>query len=208
MASPRVSFSVPLVLASTSPRRADLLASAGIVFTVRPVDADESRYRGELPDVYTMRVAAAKAAAAGPPAPDEVILAADTVVAASGMSDEILGKPKDDVDAARMLALLSGQTHLVMTAVTLVVHGAAAATELTISRVTFHSLTPEEIAWYVASGEPRDKAGAYAIQGLASRFVARVDGSYSNVVGLPMDLVYRRLRALDPALVEAPVGAR
>jgi septum formation protein len=124
------------------------------------------------------------------------------------MSDEILGKPKDDADAARMLGLLSGQTHLVMTAVTLVVPGAAAATELTISRVTFHPLTPAEIAWYVASGEPRDKAGAYAIQGLASRFVARVDGSYSNVVGLPMDLVYRRLLALDPALVAAPAGTR
>jgi septum formation protein len=184
-----------------------LLTSAGIVFTVRPVDADESPRRGELPEEYTARVAAAKAAAAGPPGPDEVILAADTVVT-SLMTGEILGKPKDDADAARMLALLSGQTHLVMTAVTLVAPGAPAETALTISRVTFHPLTAEEIAWYVASGEPRDKAGAYAIQGLASRFVARVDGSYSNVVGLPMDLVYRRLLALAPSLVASPVGAR
>lgn len=196
-----------LVLASSSPRRAQLLTSAGIAFIVRAPEVDETRHRGELPEDYVVRVATAKAAASGPPAADTLILAADTIVV-SVNTGEVLGKPKDDADAARMLGLLSGQTHLVMTAVALVSHGRGVETDLTISRVTFHPLSPEEIAWYVASGEPRDKAGAYAIQGLGSRFVARVDGSYSNVVGLPMDVVYRRLRALNPALVAAPAPAR
>lgn len=196
-----------LVLASSSPRRAQLLTSAGIAFIVRAPEVDETRHRGELPEDYVVRVATAKAAASGPPAADTLILAADTIVV-SVNTGEVLGKPKDDADAARMLGLLSGQTHLVMTAVALVSHARGVETDLTISRVTFHPLSPEEIAWYVASGEPRDKAGAYAIQGLGSRFVARVDGSYSNVVGLPMDVVYRRLRALNPALVAAPAPAR
>jgi septum formation protein len=207
MTVPRVSFRVPLVLASSSPRRAELLTRAGIAFIVRAPDADEAIHRGELPEDYAVRVATAKATAGGPSGPDTIILAADTIVVSVNTA-EVLGKPKSDADAARMLTLLSGQTHLVMTGVAVAAYGRAVETELAISRVTFHPLMPEEIAWYVATGEPRDKAGAYAIQGFASRFVSKVDGSYSNVVGLPLDLVYRRLRALDPSLVGAPAGAR
>lgn len=196
---------VPLVLASASPRRADLLTTAGIPFTVRPSHVDESLRPGEDPEDYVTRVATAKVTAGGPPPPDTIVLAADTIVFCDLT---ILGKPKDDADAVRMLRLLSGTEHVVATAVALASH-AGQTMDVVMSRVTFHPLSAEEIAWYVASGEPRDRAGAYAIQGLASRFVARVQGSYSNVVGLPVDLVYRRLQTMAPALVGAPAaGAR
>jgi septum formation protein len=189
---------VHLVLASSSPRRAELLKAAGFSFTIRPVDADESAQSGESIDDYVRRVALLKAAAAGTPPADTVILAADTIVAIDGVR---LGKPADDREAAAMLARLSGRTHEVLTAIVIATSSRRTMRTVDVARtaVTFNLLPPHVIDWYVASGEPRDKAGAYAIQGLASRFVERLEGSYTNVVGLPVDLVYRHLLALDPA---------
>jgi len=181
--------SLPLViLASASPRRVDLLTAAGVTFEVRAVDVDERPLDGEAAADYVARVAADKAAACLA-ASDEVVLAADTVVVVDGV---ILGKPADDADAARMLRLLSGRGHEVLTGV-VVRRGGAVSVEIDTTAVVFAPLSDTDIAWYVASGEPRDKAGAYAVQGLASRFVERIDGSYSNVVGLPIALACRML---------------
>lgn len=179
-----------LILASASARRRNILEAAGIQFTVRPVDADERRVDGESPETYVMRVSALKAGAARIHHPADVILAADTVVV---VDDAVLGKPQDDDDARRMLMLLSGRHHDVLTGVVIAwPEGEQALVERT--RVWFAPLEEMEIRDYIASGEPRDKAGAYAIQGLASRFVTRIDGSYSNVVGLPIAEVWRMLR--------------
>jgi septum formation protein len=186
-----------LILASASPRRAELLNAAAIDFDIMPADVDESVHDGESAEVYAARVAEAKARAVLEGRPDRPVLAADTVVVVDG---RILGKPADAADAARMLRLLAGRQHDVLTAVT-VGGGAlpAPVTRVEWTRVEFAPLTDAEIAWYVASGEPMDKAGAYAIQGRASRFVERIDGSYSNVVGLPVALVYRLLPLLESA---------
>jgi septum formation protein len=175
-----------IVLASASPRRAELLRGAGIPFEVIVADVDETVYPGEQPEIYALRVAAAKAQAVSERADGRPVLAADTVVI---VHDQILGKPVDAGDARRMLRLLSGRAHHVLTAVVL-------DDEVTLERtqVQFAALGDDEIDWYVASGEPHDKAGAYAIQGLAARFVTRIDGSYSNVVGLPVSRVYQLLR--------------
>jgi septum formation protein len=181
-----------VILASASPRRADLLTAAGVAFEVRTVDVDERPLDGETAVDYVVRVAANKAKACLA-ATDAVILAADTVVVVDG---RILGKPADDADAARMLRLLSGRGHDVLTGVA-VRRGGKVAVEVDSTAVTFAPLSDIDIAWYVASGEPRDKAGAYAVQGLASRFVERVDGSYSNVVGLPVALACRMLSGFD-----------
>jgi septum formation protein len=178
-----------IVLASASPRRADLLRAAGLDFEATPAHADESVRPGESPETYVRRVAEAKARAVLPRAGGRPVLAADTVVI---VDSRILGKPEDGRDAAEMLRLLSGRDHQVMTGVTLA-HNGEVRTHVAVTDVTFATLTEEEIGWYVASGEAFDKAGAYAVQGLASRFVTRVDGSYSNVVGLPVALVYRML---------------
>lgn len=178
-----------LVLASQSPRRSELLTNAGFEFTVRPVTIDESVREGEDPEKHVERLAWEKAQAASSE-PDEIILAADTVVVIDG---EILGKPRDEADAARMLTLLSGRKHEVLTGICLRA-GAHIAAEWACTKVWFTALTESEISEYVATGEPMDKAGAYAIQGFGSRFIDRIDGSYSNVVGLPVGLVYRHLR--------------
>jgi septum formation protein len=184
---------VRLVLASASPRRAELLAAAGYAFEVRPTDVDESVRAGEAPADYVQRLAAWKAdAAANPSAHDELVLGADTTVVLDG---EILGKPGDDADAGRMLRQLSGRAHEVLTAVALR-RGQRTAAGLARTVVHFAHVGEEDLAWYVGSGEPRDKAGAYGIQGLASRFVERIDGSYPNVVGLPVALVARLIREL------------
>jgi septum formation protein len=180
---------VRLILASASPRRSELLRAAGYDFQVLPADVDERPLPGEAPDPYVRRVALDKARAVAVGLPDAVVLAADTCVVAD---DAILGKPLDEEDAARMLRMLSGRAHDVLTGVA-VIGPAGTRVESADSRVVFAPLSAGEIAWYVASGEPADKAGAYAIQGLASRFVERVEGSYSNVVGLPVSLVYRLL---------------
>lgn len=178
-----------LVLASRSPRRAELLQAAGIGFTVRAADIDETPLVGEVPRAYVMRLAEEKARAVDSSA-DEVVLAADTTVV---LGEEIMGKPLDGPDAARMLRALSGQRHEVITAICLRC-GRRTLRDLASTAVWFSPLSDSEIADYVASGEPMDKAGAYGIQGLASRFIDRIDGSYSNVVGLPVALTWRCLR--------------
>jgi septum formation protein len=181
-----------LLLASASPRRAELLRAAGFGFEVQPADVDESVHPGELPETYVRRVANAKATAVLAGAVDRLVLAADTTVVAG---DEILGKPADEGDAVRMLRLLSGRRHQVLTAVTLA-RADRVLTRLAATDVDFAALSDDEIAWYVATREPFDKAGAYAVQGLASRFVLRINGSHSNVVGLPVALVYAMLREM------------
>ncbi len=178
------------ILASASPRRRELLAAAGLFFEVDPVAVDERRQPGEPPDRYVARVARLKAEAGAVRHPAEVVLAADTAVV---IGDDVLGKPADEEDAARMLRLLSGRAHQVLTGVA-IAQGGRTLVHVETTTVRVHPLSPEEIAWYVRTGEPRDKAGAYAIQGLASRFIAGVDGSYTNVVGLPVSHVYQLLR--------------
>jgi septum formation protein len=178
-----------LVLASRSPRRAELLTAAGIEFTVRTADIDETPRAGEDPTDYVLRLAEEKACAA-PCNSDDTILAADTTV---GVGREILGKPLDRADAARMLGALSGRKHEVITGVCLRSRQRSVR-EACVTAVWFAPLSAAEIDEYVASGEPMDKAGAYGIQGVASRYIERMEGSYTNVVGLPVAMVYRLLR--------------
>ncbi|HEV3062583.1 MAG TPA: Maf family protein [Vicinamibacterales bacterium] len=191
-----------LILASASPRRADLLRAAGFAFETIVADVDERIRDGETPAIYVRRLAAEKSAAAlaalaaleaSPGSPgigDAVVLGADTVVVAD--DGATLGKPRDAADAAAMMRRLSGRWHQVMTGVSLR-KGAYEVGRVETTRVEFTTLTEADIAWYVASGEGRDKAGAYAIQGLASRFIPRIDGSYANVVGLPVAAVHALL---------------
>ena len=180
-----------LVLASASPRRAELLRTAGFTFEVRPADVDETPRPAEPPATYALRVARDKALAAAERVnrTDAWILAADTVVVVDG---RILGKPTGPADARRMLSMLSGVVHEVLTAV-VVRHAGSETSEVVSTRVRFTALSAAEIDWYVESGEPDGKAGAYAIQGLGSRFVDWIEGSWSNVVGLPVATVYRML---------------
>lgn len=178
-----------LVLASRSPRRAELLRAAGIGFTVRVTDVDETPRPDEDPREYCVRLAKEKALAVSA-SPDEIVLAADTTVV---FANEILGKPLDESDATRMLRGLSGNRHEVITAICLR-SGSGLIADLETTAVWFAPMSDAEIAAYVASGEPMDKAGGYGIQGLASKFIERIEGSYTNVVGLPVSLVYRRLR--------------
>jgi septum formation protein len=185
-----------LILASASPRRAELLTSAGFVFEVAPTDVDETAAPEEPPRGYALRVAREKAAAAeAGQGRAAAILAADTVVVVDG---EILGKPRDRADSRRMLRLLSGRVHEVHTAVVLRT-GPRERAEVVTTRVSVLPLDDAEIEWYVASGEPEGKAGAYAIQGRAARFVDRIEGSWSNVVGLPLANVARMLKELSDA---------
>ena len=183
-----------LVLASASPRRRELLRNAGITFHVQSADIPEDPLPGEGAKDCAERLAREKALAVARQRPHDVVLGADTVVVVDGQCDgELLGKPADAADAARMLRMLSGREHQVITGVCLVVNGQpSVASETTL--VTVSEITDEEIAEYVASGEPMDKAGAYAIQGIASRWIPRIEGDYSNVVGLPVALVFRMLR--------------
>jgi septum formation protein len=185
-----------LILASSSPRRRELLENAGFKFDVTPSTVPEQCLPGEAPEVFVRRLAAAKAlqvAASAPPG--SLVLGADTVVVVDA---DILGKPADAEDAARMLRILSGRSHRVLTGVCVAeapdrIH----AVKLCNTEVWFRDLGEAEIRAYVGSGEPLDKAGAYGIQGIASRFVTRIDGSYSNVVGLPVSLVDRLLAGLQ-----------
>jgi septum formation protein len=189
-----------LVLASASPRRAELLRAAGFEFDIITADVDESLLHGEAAAAYVERLAESKARIVAPRAASRPILGADTVVLCG---DEILGKPTDSDDAKRILRMLSGRWHQVMTGVCLLYQpaedgppgsragaGFDRLSGVASTAVEFVPLTAAEIDWYVSSEEPSDKAGAYAIQGLASRFITRIDGSYSNVVGLPVALVY------------------
>ncbi len=181
-----------LILASASPRRAELLRAAGFSFETVVTDVDERPSGDESPSIYVRRLAAEKSAAALAiiKDPDAIILGADTTVVVDG---DILAKPADEVESAAMLRRLSGRAHDVLTGVSLR-RGAFEVGRVESTRVHVVPLRSDEIAWYVASGEGRDKAGAYAIQGLASRFVQRIDGSYSNVVGLPVACVVELLR--------------
>ncbi len=194
-------MSPALILASGSPRRRELLAQAGFSFSVRAADIDETPRPGEAAAAYVERLAQEKAQAvcafSGDADPPALVLAADTsVVLADGI---ILGKPANDADAARMLGLLSGATHSVMTGIaivsTVVPERIVSAVETT--RVTFSQIPPAEISAYIAGGEPRDKAGAYAIQGFAARWIPRIEGDYFNVVGLPIARTVALLRELS-----------
>ena len=187
-----------LILASRSPRRREILTCAGIPHQVRPAEVDETIRDGESAAVYVKRVARAKAEAveAGP---DDLVLGADTVVVAGS---EILGKPADQADAQRMLRQLAGREHIVMTGICLR-HAEGTVEHAESTTVRFLPLSADEIDAYVASGEPMDKAGAYAIQGLASKFIDRIEGCYFNVVGLPVAKLYGFLRRLAPPITPA-----
>jgi len=195
-----------LVLASASPRRQELLRAAGIAITVQPTNLPETPLDGEPPKVFAGRLAHEKAWAIFKQRPNDFVLGADTIVVVDG---DILGKPASAADAARMLRLLSGRSHEVTTGVCLMGPRPAAPetgsanakpdstlgdTRSETTLVTMSPFSEEEIQSYVATGEPMDKAGAYAIQGIASRWIPRIEGDYSNVVGLPVALVYRMLR--------------
>jgi nucleoside triphosphate pyrophosphatase len=177
-----------LILASASPRRAEILALAGIPYErQQPAGVDETPVPGETPRDYVMRLAREKAAAV---TTTRVVLGADTTVVVEG---QILGKPADPAEAARMLRLLSGRKHDVITGICLR-SPVAQVVDAATTGVWFAVLSDSEIAAYVASGEPMDKAGAYGIQGQASKFVTRIDGCYFNVMGLPIALVYAHMR--------------
>jgi septum formation protein len=179
---------VSLILASQSPRRAEILRNAGIEFEVRVSGVPEEPAPGESPTDYVRRLAATKASAV-PRSEAELVLGADTVVV---LDEQILEKPRDTADAERMLRMLSGREHTVVTGVCLLRHRDSIAASSS-TRVQFADLSDTDIRDYVRSGEPMDKAGAYAIQGLGSKFIERIDGCYFNVVGLPISLVWRML---------------
>jgi septum formation protein len=185
-----------LVLASASPRRRELLQNAGIPFIIQASKIPELPREGEAPQACAERLAREKALDVFRQRPQDFVLGADTVVIAGG---QILGKPRDVADAARMLRLLSGRTHQVTTGVCLIGPNDKGGsyvgdTRSETTRVTMSELSADDIQSYVATDEPLDKAGAYAIQGKASRWISRIEGDYFNVVGLPVSLVYRMLR--------------
>jgi len=188
-----------IILASHSPRRRELLSALGIVFEVMGTDLDESAAEGESVEQHVLRLAAQKAWAISTKNPDAVVLGADTVVVAGG---SVLGKPADRQDAVRMLRLLSGRTHEVLTGIAVVVpHCEDVYAQAVRTAVSMRELSPEEIAAYAATTEPMDKAGAYAVQGMASAFITKIEGSYTNVVGLPTAEtvgLLLTLRALEP----------
>ncbi len=175
----------PLVLASASPRRRQLLEMLGIAVTVRPSSVPEVRLPGEMPVPYAERLAQAKAMSV----PGELVLAADTIVVAGG---EVLEKPRDEADALRMLTRLSGRTHEVVTAVALA-RGRQVRVRTDRTRVTFRAMTERQLRDYIATGEPMDKAGAYGIQGYGAALVARIEGDFFGVMGLPLRLVLELL---------------
>ncbi len=186
---------MPIVLASGSPRRQELLKDAGIEFVVRPANIEEVQRTGEGAGYFAERMARDKARAIRAAAPDAVVLGADTIVVAR---DQVLGKPTDAADAVRMLRVLSNRQHFVITGVCLIGTDFQGTDFEDIrsekTAVHFTALTDTEIRDYVATGEPMDKAGAYAIQGRAARWISKIEGDYFNVVGLPVDLVLRMFR--------------
>lgn len=180
-----------LILASASPRRHELLLAAGIPHLVRPSSITENRHPGEPPVAFVQRIAEEKARTIACETED-IVLGADTVVS---LEDEVFGKPIDDEDARHMLRRLSGREHSVYTGICILYNGRCIA-DVARTGVQFTELSDKEVEEYVRTGESRDKAGAYAIQGLASKFVSSITGCYHNVVGLPVSLVYRYLKAL------------
>ena len=183
-----------IVLASRSPRRSELLAAAGISFEVLAADIDETPHTNEAPEAYVERLAIEKASAVLALRPGTTVIGADTTVVIDG---QILGKPADAQDATDMLRLLQGRAHDVFTGVA-VASASGVLAAVAHTRVWFRVMTDEDISWYVASGQPMDKAGAYGIQGLASRFIDRIHGSYTNVVGLPVAVVFSILNQEQP----------
>jgi septum formation protein len=182
-AAPRV------ILASQSPRRRELLAQVGIGHEVRPADIDETPWDDETPEGHSVRLARGKVAAIAAHEPDATVIGSDTIVVVDGA---ILGKPRDTADARAMIARLSGRTHEVFTAVA-VARGDRVVDAVSRVAVTFRALDEGEIAAYVATGEPMDKAGAYGIQGYGATIVERIDGDYFAVMGLPLVTVVRLL---------------
>jgi septum formation protein len=186
-----------LILAYQSPRRRELLEQLGLEFRVQPADIDEQLRAGELPQPFVERLALEKARAVAGGHPDALVLGSDTIVVVDA---HVLGKPRDREDALRMLTLLSGREHEVLSAVALV-GPKAEAVSTQISRVRFRRLSDEEMNAYWASGEPQDKAGAYAIQGLGAIFIEHLAGSYSGVMGLPLFETTRLLREAGVAVL-------
>lgn len=182
----------PLVLASASPRRRELLSGAGLRFEIAPADIDETPHGDERPEVLVARLAAGKARAVSRRYPDRFVLGADTIVV---MGDEVLGKPRDTVHAVELLEKLAGRTHSVLTGVAIVAPGATLHQVQVESRVTFHPVARADLERYVAVGESMDKAGGYALQGAGRRLVARFEGSESNIIGLPVEETLDLLRA-------------
>ena len=185
-----------LILASASPRRRELLTQAGLTFQIAAADIDETPLAHEAPAAYVQRLAIEKAQAVcakhiheHSAADPLVVLAADTTVVLVGDPEQILGKPLHAADAIRMLTSLSGRTHAVMTGIAAISPGRPIAATVEITQVTFNLIPQDEIEAYVATGEPLDKAGAYAIQGYAARWIPRIEGDYFNVVGLPISRV-------------------
>lgn len=177
----------PICLASASPRRRELLARYGLEVRVYPADLDESPHPGEPPEAQVARLARAKAEAAAPAHPDALVIGGDTVVV---LGEEVLGKPRDRADGESMLRRLSGQTHRVLSGYWLLDGPSGESFGHTVeTRVTFRALPPQWIAWYAALPEMLDKAGAYAIQGVGGAMVERIEGSYTNVVGFPVERV-------------------
>lgn len=181
-----------LILASASPRRQELLREAGIPIEIHPAHILEEQREGEGPLDYALRLAREKAEAVAGKFPGRFVLGADTIVV---VGNEVLGKPRDREDAARMLRLLSGREHSVTTAVSLISASGQKATRAASTKVFFRELAEDEIQQYIATGEPMDKAGGYAIQGGAGRWAIRMEGEFSTVVGLPLALVSEMLRA-------------
>jgi septum formation protein len=189
---------VKFILASASPRRRELLASIGLDFDVLPSDVPEVHEQGEIPEEYVARLSRDKAGALAAKHPSRWVIAADTTVL---LGDELLEKPVDASDAARMLATIAGRTHIVYTGVTLE-HAVSGYrdTRVAESEVRMLPLSAAEIDWYVRTGEPFGKAGAYAVQGIGSMFIESIHGSYTNVVGLPLATLFQMLRkaGIDP----------
>ncbi len=183
-----------LILASASPRRAELLTQIGFTHRVCPADIDERPWPDESPEVYVLRMAREKAAVVSRARPTAAVLAADTSIDLDGT---ILGKPQSRADAAAMLRALSGREHRVLTAIALDYRQRQLCSEVVVTKVVFATLSEADIAAYLATGEADDKAGSYAIQGRGGQFVRRIDGSYSAVVGLPLYETRCALRNLD-----------
>ena len=187
-----------LILASASPRRSEILRGLGLGFEIEPADIDESRLSDEAAEIYVERIARSKAD--NRRRPGTLTIAADTIVV---IDDSVLGKPESPEDAKRMLARLAGREHEVLTAVAVLdANSGALRSSVERSKVRIAAMSLSEINWYVATGEPLDKAGAYAIQGLGSLFVESVEGNYANIVGLPVPTLYRLVAELGQSLLD------
>ena len=192
-----------VILASQSPRRRELLSLVGIAHEVQPADIDETLFDGEPPKAHAERLARGKAATIAGREPDAVVIGSDTIVVVDG---DVLGKPRDEAEAARMLERLSGRAHTVVTAVAVAWRGETHSAVEEVG-VTFHPMTRAEIDAYIATREPMDKAGAYGIQGYGATIVSRVDGDYFAVMGLPLQCLTRVLASLGIRYAFGPLEA-